>query len=169
MPEAKLKTIDGMEFQISQPYAEGHACTEAEAKALNQTRSENVGNNTRATIKKMKEEERSFDEIKAYVAEVDAEYTFTLASVAAGAKLDPYEREARKIARELLKAHLAETGRKLTVPPEGETKESWGEKVQAQVEAIAENDEIKKAAKSNVDSRKKQADKLAGALEGASL
>ena len=43
----KSKIIDGLSFEISQPYAAGQTINEAEAKALNQVRSENIGNNLR--------------------------------------------------------------------------------------------------------------------------
>src|SRR5690606_27863361 len=108
------RIIGGIAFDISQPYEEGHVLTAIEARVLNQTRSENVGNNVRQKIKDMQEEGKSEDEIRAFVAEVDAEYTFAAARDGSARVVDPYEREARKIARELLKAHLAETGRKLT-------------------------------------------------------
>lgn len=169
MPEPKLKTIDGTQFLISQPYEPGHVINEAEARALNQTRSENVGNNVRAKLKEMKEANESEQALADYVASYDAEYILTLGAVSATRKLDPVEKEAQRIARELLKNHLAETGRKLTVAPEGETEESWKEKVQEQVDSIAENEEVIKIAKKNVEAKKKQADALAGALEGVKL
>lgn len=163
------KTIDGIEFDITLPYAEGHTVNAAEAKALNQVRAENIGNNTRAKIKEMKTAGKSEDEIKAYVAKVDAEYVLTLAGVSAARKLDPVEREAIKIARELLKAHLGESGRKITVAPEGMTKEEWEDKVSAEVERIAGLDDVVKAAKKNVEAKQKQASQLAEALAGSSV
>ena len=44
-----MKTIStqGVTIEVAEPYAEGHTCTAAEAKALNQVRAENVRNNTR--------------------------------------------------------------------------------------------------------------------------
>lgn len=163
------KTINGMEFEISQPYAEGHQCTAAEARALNQTRSENIGNNTRAKIKEMIENGNPEQDIYDYVSGVDAEYVFTLAGVSASRKLDPVEREANKLARELLKDHLAQSGRKLTVAPEGMTKEDWEDKVASEVERIAALPEVLKAAQKNVDAKAKQASSLAEALGGMSV
>jgi len=119
------KTINGVAFEISQPYAEGHVITEAEARVLNQTRSENIGNNLRAKLKEMADAGASEAELQALVAEKDAEYVFTLSNARASRVLDPVEKEANKIARELLKDHLAQTGRKLTVAPEGLTQEEW--------------------------------------------
>lgn len=160
------KTINGMEFEISQPYSEGHQCTAAEAKALNQTRSENIGNNARAKIKEMLDKGAPDQEIIDYVAALDAKYEFTLAGVSASRKLDPVEKEANKIARELLKEHLATTGRKLTVTPDGMTDDEWEDKVAAEIERIASDEQVVKAAKKNVDAKQKQADTLKEAVLG---
>ncbi len=164
-----MKTINGMQFELSAPYAEGHTINEIEARVLNQTRAENIGNNTRAKIKEMQDANASEQEITDYVLGVDANYVFTAAGVSSSRKLDPVEREAVKIARELLKSHLSTSGRKLTVAPEGMTDEEWEEKVTAEIERIAALDEVVKAAKKNVDAKNKQASTLAEALEGVSV
>lgn len=169
MPDPKTKTIEGRNFDISQPYDEGHVLTAIEARVLNQTRSENIGNNVRAKLKEAIEAGHDDAALSAIVSEVDAAYAFTAAGARAAARLDPYEREARKIARELLKAHLAESGRKLTVAPEGSTQEEWDEKIEAEVDRIATMDTVLEAAKKEVDAKKKRADKLASALEGSTL
>lgn len=169
MPEAKTKTIEGRNFMLSQPYEEGHVLTAIEARVLNQTRSENIGNNVRAKLKEAIEQNASDEQLAALVAEVDATYAFTAAGTRAAARLDPYEREARKMARELLRAHLAESGRKLTVAPDGLTQEEWDEKIEAEVDRIATLDTVLEAAKKEVDAKKKRADKLASALEGSTL
>lgn len=169
MPEPKTKTIEGRNFEISQPYEEGHVLTAIEARVLNQTRSENIGNNVRAKLKEAIEQGADDAALAAIVGEVDAAYAFTAAGTRAAARLDPYEREARKIARELLKAHLAESGRKLTVAPEGSTQEEWDEKIEAEVDRIATMDTVLEAAKKEVDAKKKRADKLADALAGSTL
>lgn len=164
-----LKTINGLQFEISEPYAEGHQISAIEARVLNQTRSENIGNNTRAKIKEMQEGNVSEQEIADYVSSVDTEYQFTAAGVSASRKLDPVEREAVKLARELLKAHLATSGRKLTVAPEGMTEEEWDDKVAAEVERIASDEQIVKAAQKNVAAKQKQAESLADALAGVGI
>lgn len=164
-----MKTINGMQFELSAPYAEGHVINDIEARVLNQTRAENIGNNTRAKIKEMQDANASEQEITDYVLGVDAEYVFTAAGVSSARKLDPVEREAVKIARELLKGHLASSGRKLTVAPEGMTDDEWEEKVTAEVERISQLDEVVKAAKKNVDAKTKQAATLAEALGGVSV
>ena len=47
----KTITIQGVEFTVASPYAEGHTITEAEAKALNQVRAENIRNNCAGLVK----------------------------------------------------------------------------------------------------------------------
>lgn len=166
MADTKLKVIDGMEFQVRAPYAEGHTLNAAEAKTLNQVRAENIGNNLRSFIKEAKAEGKSAEEITAAVEAYDAEYEFSLAVGSTARKLDPVEREAIKIAKEIIKAHLAKTGRKLTVAPEGMTKEEWEDKVAEQVETLAARDEVLKEAKKAVAAQQKRAESL---IAGMSL
>lgn len=168
MSETKPKVINGLSFAISQPYAAGHVLTDLEAKVLNQTRSENVGNNVRAKIKEMQDAEKSTAEITEYVTAVDANYIFRSVSEGSGRSVDPYEREATKIARELLKDNLATTGRKLTVTPDGLTDDEWKDKVAAEVDRIASTGAVLQAAKKNVDDKRKQASKLLEAVGGVS-
>jgi hypothetical protein len=161
MSEVKSKVINGVAFEISQPYVEGHALTAAEAKALNQVRSENIGNNVREKVKELIDSGNE-TEARSLVAEKDASYIFTLASVSTATKLDPVEREARAIAKEIVKSKLAETGRKITVVPDGETKESWAEKIEANIDRIATNEGVLKEAKKAVDAKKKRLENLSG-------
>lgn len=170
MAEAKTKTIAGLEFNISQPFDEGHVCTAAEAKALNQTRSENIGNNMRKTIEEAieardKGDSSKFDALVETVAKYDAEYVFTLANVGGSRRLDPVEREARSIAREALKAHLAKTGRKIGTTPDGETDESWAEKVETNIDSISQREDVLKEAKKRVAAKQKQTESLTAGLE----
>jgi len=173
MPEAKSKVIDSDTYMISQPYEAGHTINEIEARVLNQTRAENIGNNIRAKLKEIKESglegKKLTAALEAAVAELDANYVFTAAATRSAAKLDPVEKEARKIAREAVKNHLAETGRKLTVAPEGLTDEEWAEKVEEQVDAIAALPEVMEAAREAVAARTARADKMAAALSNISV
>lgn len=164
MADTKQKTINGLVFEVSQPYAEGHTISDIEAKVLNQVRAENIGNNVRAKLKEMQEAGESEDAMRALVAEKDSEYVFTAGNVGEGRKLDPYEREAEKLARELLKEHLAASGRKLTVAPEGVTEDDWKAKIQTEVDRIAVMDDVVRAARKRVDDRRKTADKLLEAV-----
>ena len=112
----KTITIQGVSATITAPYAEGHACTAAEASALNQVRAENIRNNKAKEVKELKEQ---FGEdeaaLTAAVAEIvaayDEAYEFTLASVGGGrSSMSPIEKEARSIARELISGQLREKG-----------------------------------------------------------
>lgn len=162
MPETKTKIIDGESFEITWPYAAGHTLTDAEAKALNQVRSENIGNNLRSAVKEAKEKAEKGDatamaELRTAVAEYDREYTFALGGTPAR-KLDPVEREARNIANEYIKADLAKKGRKISQVPEGLTKEQWEEKLEANREKLMANETILKAARKRVAEKQKIVD-----------
>jgi hypothetical protein len=177
MPEAKSKVIDGDSYTISQPYEAGHAINEIEARVLNQTRAENIGNNVRSKLKEIKElgaaegwgEKKLANHLEKAVAELDAAYEFTAAATRSSAKLDPVEKEARKQARELLKDHLAQTGRKLTVAPEDVSDEDWAEKIEAEVDRIAAIPEVVEAAREAVAARQSRAEKMQAALGGVSV
>lgn len=164
MTEKKTKIINGLTFELSQPYAEGHVCTAAEAKTLNQVRSENIGNNLRELVKKAQAEGKEA-ELAAAVAKYDEEYTFSIAGTSTRRVLDPVERKARQMAKDVIKAKLAEQGRKLTDIPEGLTKEEWEEKLEANIEKVAASDVILKAAKKAVDDEKKRTEGLAAELD----
>jgi hypothetical protein len=154
MPEAKTKLIDGESFTISQPYDEGHVCNAAEAKTLNQVRSENIGNNFREKVKKAKED-GTLSAVAEEIAKYDAEYIFTVSNGGTKISRDPVEREAFAIAKEQLANHLAKTGRKLRVAPEGRTKEDWAEAVASEVERIAGLPEVVAEAKKRVKSKER--------------
>lgn len=160
----KTKDIAGVSFELSTPYVAGHAITEAEAKALNQVRLENIGNNVRAKVKELIDagNEAAAREL---VATKDAEYVFTLASVAASAKLSPEEKEARSMARDILRSKLAEAGKKINVAPEGVTQEEWDAKMEANLEKIANDPAIVKAAKKAVAERTSRASSVAAELD----
>lgn len=160
----KAKIIDGISFEISQPYAAGHTLTEVEAKVLNQVRSENIGNNLRAQVKDFKEKGKE-SELSALVKEYDEAYVFTTAGDGSGRKtLDPIEREARAIAKDVIKAELAKQGRNLKTVPEGLTAEQWAEKLEENIEKIATNETVLKAARKAVEDKRKRTESLAEGL-----
>ena len=147
----KQITIAGEKFEIEAPYAEGHQLTEIEAKVLNQTRAENVRNNMAKKIKEMKEANASTQQMAQAVAEYDAEYEFTTPSAGGGTRgLTPVEKEARSIARAVIKAKLAEQGKKV--------KDIDEEKYKNAVEQLASQDKIMKQAEKVVKQREQAAD-----------
>jgi hypothetical protein len=70
------------------------------------------------------------------------------------------------LAKEIVKSKLAAQGRKITDIPEGLSEEEFKAKLEAKYEEIAALDEVVKAAKKNVDAKKKQSDALLDAVSG---
>jgi len=147
------KTIQilGEKYEISAPYVAGHALSEAEAKVLNQTRGENIGNNFRKSVKDAlalaDETARSaaltkiLEEITAY----DKEYVFTVSGT--HQVVDPVEREALKLAKAAVMAKLKADGRDIKAIDK--------EKLEAAIEKVALREDILKAAKKRVSELKK--------------
>jgi len=151
-------TVQGVVVSVATPYVAGHAITEAEAKALNQVRAENIGNNVRKAITEMIEAAGGKDsltdelraQIQALVAEKDAAYEFTLASVGGGREpADPLAKECRSIARTWLSARLKEKG--LTQKQYAE--ENGEDAFMSKVVELADHPEIIKAAKKALAAR----------------
>jgi hypothetical protein len=167
MSDSREVQIGGVLVTVSQPYVEGHVCTPAEAKALNQTRTENISNALRKKIQDLgtaaeNEEGKTFyqftDEALAQaaqmVAEYDAEYVFTLASVGGGRRaIDPLEKECIAIARQAISAELKKKGVKLKDLPEGKMDEF--------IEQYKDNDKIVALAKKRI----KERESLASAID----
>lgn len=145
----KTILIDGEQFTITAPYVEGHQINAAEAKSLNQTRAENIGNNFRKQVKEAKEKGESLDAVRTALAEYDASYVFTLGGVTRVA-VDPVEREARKIALAAIKNKLAKEGRSIKDVDEA--------KLEAAVEKVMLQDDVIKLAKQRVAQAKKVQD-----------
>jgi len=136
-------TIQGALFSISQPYAAGHVLSDIEASVLNQTRTENVRNNTATNVKKLLEDAMT-KEAAELVAAYDAEYSFKTARDGAGkAKRDPLEAEATKIAREIVRAQLKKASKKVGEGEGDVTKEVFD----AAVETVSAKEEVIKVAK----------------------
>lgn len=112
-------SLFGAEFDLRAPYEAGAPLGEAEAKTLNQVRKENISNNVRKKIKALMGEAKelagdALTKAAALIAEADANYVFTLASVGGARRVtDPVEREAISIAKAAIAAKLTAAGRKL--------------------------------------------------------
>jgi len=159
MSDKKQITIAGHTFEVATPFAEGHVCSEAEARALNQTRCENIRNNMAKVVKDATDEGGQLanaEEIAFKVSEYDNEYAFTIGNTGAGrATMDPIEKEARKIARELITTALKTAGRKVS--------DIDKEKLATAIALKAEDETIVKLAKKRIADRGKNAeDALAG-------
>lgn len=158
----KTIRIAGEEFQVNQPYAEGPwTLTAAEARTLNQTRAENVGNNTRKAITDAKTA-GTLDAYRNEFAKYEAEYTFATPGTGGARQVrDPIEREARSIARELLSKKLAgET-------PARKLKDVDAEKLEAAIEQIVAREDVQKLAKNRVSQKAKASDAILADLSAA--
>lgn len=168
MAEAKTIVIQGKSFTVTQPYDEGHTLTAAEARALNQVRAENLRNNFANTVKAVndgKEGNIGEENLEAEFAKYDSEYSFAMPGAGAKPKLDPIEREARKIAKEVLAAQYAKEGRKMTDVPAGRTKEEHQQLIDSNIEKIAGHDKVLAQAKKNVAARAKSLESLSAELQ----
>lgn len=118
--KSKIK-VQGLIFEASKPYAEGHVLNALEAKTLNQTRDENLRNNFAKTVKDVLAKiagetpeggtprELSIEEIsdlQSKFAAYDLAYTF--AERRAAAPVDPIEKIAHGLAWEHIKTKLKE-------------------------------------------------------------
>lgn len=154
----KEMTINGVAVAVTQPYEAGHQITEAEAKALNQVRAENIGNNLRKQIKEALEAAGGDAaavqaSVQDLVTKYDGEYEFTLASVGGGstARLDPLTKECRAIAKNFIAGKLKEMGisQKDYLAANGE------DAIKNKVVELAENPQIVAAAKKALAEREK--------------
>lgn len=160
----KQITIQGVVVEVAEPYAEGHTVNEAEAKALNQVRSENIRNNMAKTVKEEVEKaggdtEKATKAVQKLVTEYDNSYEFTLASVGGGRqRLDPLTKECRSVAKEYIMSMLKEQGMSKKSYEEANGEGKFMEKV---VE-LADHDEIVKVAKENLKEREKLSSGMSG-------
>jgi hypothetical protein len=105
--------INGLTFTINSPYLPGHVITPGEARALNQTRAENLRNNFSKTVQAAKGEGATVsDEVKAELdaklAAYEAEYSFEKVRVAGTrtTHVDPVEKETFRLATQFVEAAL---------------------------------------------------------------
>lgn len=168
-PSLKTIQIAGVNFEAPFKYSAGHVLTDVEAKTLNQTRFENLRNNFAKTVKDAKiEGDTPTDELRAKFAEYEAKYDFAAPGAGGVSRtLDPIEKEALALARDIVKAALANKGRSYNPPKEAteEQKEAYKAQIAASVEAVAAKDEVIAQAKKNVAARAKSIDAITAGLD----
>jgi hypothetical protein len=160
-PRAEIK-IQDIVFACPRPYAEGHVLTAGEATALNQTFAENIRNNTAALVKarndlqeradkgedingsQIRSDEELIDEFEKYARQ----YEFGIRSVrgVSEGRLNPVEREARKIATQQIKDALRE--RNITL------KSVSDEKMEELVNKLATSEKVVALARKRVEETK---------------
>lgn len=155
MSDPTSRQISGVTVELSNPYEEGHICTAAEAKALNQVRAENIGNNNRATIKKMVEEaggevdSKLTKAIQKLISEYELSYEFTLAAAGGSTRLDPLTKEARKLAKNAIIGKLKKAGKTMKAYEDEVGKDA----VTAKIMELAENPTVLEVAEKNIKNR----------------
>lgn len=153
----KQITIQGVTVELSEPYAAGHAITEAEAKALNQVRAENIRNNRAKAVKELLDAKGGDvnavqAEVQAMIAAYEAEYEFTMAAAGGSTtRVDPLTKECRAIARNYITGKIRESGMTLK-----DYKEKNGEDaIENKVMELADHPKIVEAAKRTLKEREK--------------
>lgn len=103
-PSLRDITIQGQEFTIEVPYADGHTLNAKEAAQLNQVYLENVGNNFRNRVKELLEGGATTDAIQAELDKYADEYEFGSRRSSGGTRkaADPVAKEARALAKRAL-------------------------------------------------------------------
>lgn len=154
------KTIHDHTFELSAPYTSGHIISEVEAKVLNQTRAENIGNNMRASLKDAVEQGAPESKLQEMVAEYDAKYNFSMGGERV--VLDPLERECRLVARQAVKEWLASPeggGRKL--------KDVDPDQLENTIDQVSTQDDVIAEAKKRLKAKQKKVQINLGGLLGA--
>lgn len=139
--------IQGQTFAIPAPFVAGHTCSGQEAGVLNQILAENTRNNWAERVKKANEE-GTFDQGKMQ-ADID-EYleTYEFGVRRGRGPVDPVEREAFSMAKEIVRNALRQKGFKLA-DIDVEQINSLAE------QAVEANPDITKEAKRRVEQRGK--------------
>lgn len=156
----KTISILGVEVALQTPYAAGHVLTEAEAKSLNQTRCENIGNNFRKAIKAAQEGAegaKPLDQVLEEIAAYDATYAFTMGSTGTRrSSMTPLEREALREAKRWLVGKLKTMNSTL----KAYTDEKGEEFVKGKLAEIAATDAIQAVAKKTLANAQKNAESV---------
>lgn len=107
-------TIQHLNFEVSEPYAEGHPLTSSEADALNRARAENINDRFGRQIKRMVEEHGGMTsglehKIRREFSEFMLDYEFPPVPAKRRAK-DPLRDRARELARNALRTQTTASG-----------------------------------------------------------
>ena len=155
--------IQGYGFTVKEPYKDGQTINAIEAKVLNQTRAENIGNNQRKAVQavidtqpKVKGEDgkevfkalsdKQKADLQTSVTKYDGEYVLSMTR--GGARRDPVESMARTIARALVEKEVKANGK-------GSLKtwraEVGDDKYNAKIAEVAANPKVQAQAKRTVE------------------
>jgi hypothetical protein len=133
--------VAGQEFEIDQPFKDGHVLNEAQANAMNKLFEENVRNNIRKSVETWVTEGKTHPEMQALVDEYCDKYEFG-ATKGGGKRIhDPVLREMRNLAIEAIKPILAKQNQNwanLTPEQKEDLLKRYLTKYETQVRAAAE-------------------------------
>lgn len=161
-PASQSIVIQGFDFTIPAPYSEGAVLTANEASALNQLYAENVRNNSASRIKSAKEVaekagvEFSLDTtlvgegddavtLRASIEDYAANYEFGARRTSSKEPVDPIQREAFRIAKEVVGGQLAAKSIKIKDLAEGVYDQH--------IESVAKMEKVQKLAAKRVKER----------------
>ena len=158
MANERKVTIAGTIFSLTDTYSEGHTINAMEAKALNQTRAENIRNNFADKVKKAQGDAASLtdEQVAALQSELDTYASSYEFSVGGGRVTDPIEREAKRIAEELVNGKIAEKGLSVAKYKEANGKDKYD----SLVAQVMESEGVRKEAEAIVRKRSKLADSI---------
>ena len=100
-------SIKGIEFDVTERYAEGHVCSAIEAQVLNQTRAENIANNFRPTVAEA-QADGDTSQLAGQFEAIDSAYEF---GTRRARETDPVAKAAKALARTALESKLNEDGK----------------------------------------------------------
>ena len=121
-------TVQGLQFEVSQPFKAGHILSEGEASQLNQTRAENIRNNfagpVRSAVDAFRKANSLADNAEVAASDLDKDdldekfalyddsYIMGVRGGPSGPRtsVDPIQREANRIALEKVKVALKKQG-----------------------------------------------------------
>jgi proline dehydrogenase len=131
-------TIQGHEFEVPAPYAEGHVLTAGEASALNQTYAENLRNNFAKQVKDAGESPDLVD-LQAKLDAYANEYEFGVRRSGGGTRVvvDAITREAINLAKDAIRAKAKSLNKKIDAETVTELAEQLVDK-DPQFRALAE-------------------------------
>lgn len=99
-------TIGGHEFQVYEPYAEGHTLNANEAASLNQTFAENVRNNFAKKVAEAKEKGDDPADLQSDLDAYMSSYEFGVRTGGGGRITDPVQAKAMDLARDKVREAL---------------------------------------------------------------
>lgn len=160
MANTKTISIAGQAVELTAPYAANQTINDAEAKTLNQTRCENIGNNFRKAMKEAGDSPEALAKVVAEIKAYDSTYTFSMTT--SREPVDPIENEANKIAKEVVKDRIQGLGFKSVKDYIADA--TRAAKYETAVEKVAVQADTLKLAKQRVSAKAKTKDIVADDL-----